>query len=101
MTVEAAPDLEMGLLCLQMTFIARRDRLLHVGRMTRVAAQAGDAPVFSSGRCYVIYLYGVTLYAFIFCIRISRLGRSAIRIKQNRHTSQRQQYEEDCRTVFP
>ena len=37
-TVEAAPDLEMSLLYLQMAFIARRDRLLHCGRMAIVAS---------------------------------------------------------------
>ena len=74
-TVEAAPAFdEMGLLCLQVAFIARRDRLLHFGRMTRVAAYAGDAPVFFPGRCYVIYLCGMTLHAFISCIRIFSPG---------------------------
>ena len=90
MAVEAAPNLEMGLSCLQMAFIAWRDRVLHFGRMTHVAAHTGDAPVFSSCRCDVLYLNGMTLHAVIFCKLSCRPGRSAVRNGQKRHTSQRQ-----------
>ncbi len=82
MAVEAALGLEMGPSCLQMAFIARRDRVLHFGRMTHVAAHAGHAPVFSSCRCYVLYLNGMTLHAVIFCKRNFRPGRSAVRSGQ-------------------
>ncbi len=74
MTSEAAGRFEMSFLCRQMAFVARRDRLLHVGGMARVAADAGNIPMSLAGRCYVIHPCGMALHALFFRILIFRLG---------------------------
>jgi hypothetical protein len=68
MTVDAAGNFEMGLPRLQMTLAALRDRLRHFRRMTIVAADTRNAPVFPPGRRYFIHASGVALHAFFFFI---------------------------------
>jgi hypothetical protein len=102
MAVEAAPYLEMSFSCFHMAFIARCDRFLHFRWMANVAAHAGDAPMFSPGRCYVLYLCGMTLHAVIFCVRgVCPGGSIAVQSKQDLHYPKNQEYHDDHITVLP
>ena len=87
MTIEAAGNFEMGLLRFPMAFAALRDWFLHFRRMTGMASQARDAPVFASGPGYVIHPDGMTLHTFFFIIEKFRLGSNTARIKQKRRYS--------------
>ncbi len=92
MTIEAASYFEMRFPSLRMALRALRNRLLHVRRMTGVAAYAGNTPVFPSSRGYIVYPGGMAFHAIFFFILYFYLCRRAARQNKKRDEYRVQAY---------